>query len=304
MIKRFLPLFFAIFIFPSGICSQVSTELEQFIQIDGEEFHFTDYGHGDEVILCLHGFALSSLSFRQARPFFDSTKYRILALDLKGFGFSAKPKKSDYSLERQAYIVQLFMKAKGVQQAHLVGHSYGGMVCLFLNYKKTKETLGFEILTTSLMDTPAYNKHLPFFMKAIMTKVGAFLVLKAPPLAIKTRIAINGGFHRYQYGVSEYLEIYKKLLRQREYPNSMQQAASQVLPKNFEEITTAYKSIDIPVLVMWGEHDNFIDRRHAYGLIESISNSRLVIIEGTSHNPHEEKPEVVYNLIRSFIEEN
>lgn len=304
MIKTFLPLFLVIFILPSSIFSQVSTELEHFTQINGEVFHFTDYGNGDEVILCLHGFALSSLSFRQARPFFDSTKYRILALDLKGFGFSAKPKHSDYSLEKQAHIVQEFMKQKGVEKSHLVGHSYGGMVCLFLNYKQINEALGFEILTTCLMDTPAYNKNLPFFMKVIMTKVGAFLVLKAPPLAIKTRIAINGGFHSYQYGVFEYLEIYKKLLGQKEYSNSMQQAASQVVPDNFEEVTSSYEFIDIPVLVMWGEHDNFIDIRHGYGLIESISNSRLVVIDEASHNPHEEKPEVVYNLIQSFIEEN
>ena len=304
MIKTFLPLFLVIFILPSSIFSQVSTELEHFTQINGEVFHFTDYGNGDEVILCLHGFALSSLSFRQARPFFDSTKYRILALDLKGFGFSAKPKHSDYSLEKQAHIVQGFMKQKGVEKAHLVGHSYGGMVCLFLNYKQINEALGFEILTTCLMDTPAYNKNLPFFMKVIMTKVGAFLVLKAPPLAIKTRIAINGGFHSYQYGVFEYLEIYKKLLGQKEYSNSMQQAASQVVPDNFEEVTSSYEFIDIPVLVMWGEHDNFIDIRHGDGLIESISNSRLVVIDEASHNPHEEKLEVVYNLIQSFIEEN
>jgi pimeloyl-ACP methyl ester carboxylesterase len=294
-------IFFFIFCNVSLFC-QVSTHLEKFIEIEGEKYHYTDYGEGEEVILCLHGFALSSLSFRTARAFVDSTKYRLLAIDLKGFGFSPKPKESDYSLEKQATIVTSFLKKMNVKRAHLVGHSYGGMVCLYLNFKQSKGKLPFLIVSTTLIDTPAYNKNLPLFMKVIMTKIGAFLILKAPPLAIKTRIAINGGFKEYRYGKDEYLEVYKALLSQKEYSNTLNQAASQVIPNDFKEITDSYLTFEVPFLILWGEHDTFINIKHGQGLDRDIKNSKLEIIESTSHNPHEEKPDIVFRRINDFIE--
>ena len=281
--------------------AQISTETEQFINLDGEKFHYTDYGHGDEVILCLHGIALSSLSYRSARSFFDSTEYRILALDLKGNGFSAKPRDSDYSLEKQAQIIEEFLFEMHVDSVNLIGHSYGGMNCLFLNYKQSIDSLNFKILSTAIMDTPAYNKHIPLAMKVMKNKFGAWLMLRFTPLEIRSRIAIKYGFYDYGFGRSEYLEIYKKLLGQRAYPNSIQQAAKQVIPNNFTEISDSYKSFEVPFLILWGSHDNFIDIRHAQGLIADIENSTLMIIEKTAHNPHEERPEIVYPLIKQFI---
>lgn len=302
--KNFAIILSLLFLVSTFVSSQITPEPEQFIILDGERFHFTDYGNGEEVILCLHGFALSSLSYISARDYIDISRYRILALDLKGNGFSAKPRNSDYSLEKQASVVEQFLKEMEVQQVNLVGHSYGGMVCLFLNYKQSSQSLSFRIESTTLLDTPAYNRYIPFFMKTLKTKVGSQLFLNAPPLNIKSRIAINGAFYNYKFGVSNYLDVYKTLLGQKEYPNSLHQVANQVIPDNFKEVSDSYKTFDEPFLIIWGSHDSFIDIRHAQNLMSDIENSRLVIIEETAHNPHEEKPEVVFGLIQEFIEAN
>ena len=302
--KKIVTLSCFLFALNSFLTGQMIPTPEHFIQLDGENFHYTDYGKGSEVILCLHGFALSSLSYIHARPYFDETKYRLLAIDLKGNGFSDKPRDSDYTLEKQSKIIEKFLSKMDVKRVNLIGHSYGGMVCLYLNYKQSEKSLNFSIVTTTLIDTPAYNKNIPFLIKVLKNKIGAQLVLATAPLGIRSRIAINGGFYNYRKGRDEYLEVYKTLLGQKEYANSLHQIAQQVIPNNFKEISDSYRSFDVPFLILWGSNDNFINRSHAETLIKDIKNSELVIIEKTSHNPHEEKPEEVFGLIKQFIIEN
>jgi pimeloyl-ACP methyl ester carboxylesterase len=141
-------------------------------------------------------------------------------------------------------------------------------------------------------------------MKAIMTRTGAFLLLKAPPLSIRTRIAINGGFKNYRYGMKEYLPLYQAILGQKENPNSLYQAASQAIPDNFNEITDTYPTFQTPFLILWGSNDTFISRYHAENMLMDFQDARLEIIPNTSHNPHEENPEKVYDLIKSFYGDN
>ncbi len=98
---------------------------------------FTYRGHkifvrsaGDKaapVLLLIHGFPTASWDFA---PLWTSlaTRWRVLTLDMLGFGFSAKPKNYAYSIADQADLMEAFLRAESVIDFHVLAHDYGDTV--------------------------------------------------------------------------------------------------------------------------------------------------------------------------------
>jgi pimeloyl-ACP methyl ester carboxylesterase len=99
------------------------------VEVDGVPIHYVEAGQGKAVLL-IHGLGASTFSFRHTIPEL-AQRYRVIALDLKGFGYSARPQ-SDYSLTAQAALVRQVMDRLGVERAAVVGHSMGGAVAMRL----------------------------------------------------------------------------------------------------------------------------------------------------------------------------
>src|SRR2546427_2461709 len=100
------------------------------IEIEGTGIHYVERGSGPALVL-IHGFGGHTYSFRHQIPAF-AADYRVVAVDLKGFGYSEKPRNSDYSLTWQAGMVAKLMEALGIARADVVGHSMGGEVAMRL----------------------------------------------------------------------------------------------------------------------------------------------------------------------------
>ena len=71
------------------------------------------------------------------------TGFRVIAIDLLGFGYSEKPKWFDYSIQSQARMISRFMDRQGIGRAIVAGSSYGGAVAatLALDYAQRVEKL-------------------------------------------------------------------------------------------------------------------------------------------------------------------
>jgi len=79
------------------------------------------------TIVLLHGFPTSSWDWA---PIWHSLSqsYRLIALDMLGFGFSDKPNSHRYSIHGQADIVEALVKTKGLDNFHVLAHDYGDTV--------------------------------------------------------------------------------------------------------------------------------------------------------------------------------
>jgi pimeloyl-ACP methyl ester carboxylesterase len=79
------------------------------------------------IILLLHGFPTSSWDWNLI---WESLKkdYRLIALDMLGFGFSDKPNRRDYSIHQQADIVESLVKKNQLEEFHVLAHDYGDTV--------------------------------------------------------------------------------------------------------------------------------------------------------------------------------
>ena len=84
-------------------------------------------GAGDDALLLVHGFPTASWDWEALWPAL-SARYRLLAPDLIGFGFSAKPRDYDYSIRDQADLCEAFLRQEQVREYHLLAHDYGDSV--------------------------------------------------------------------------------------------------------------------------------------------------------------------------------
>ena len=80
-----------------------------------------------EPLLLIHGFPTASWDW-EALWSALAARYRVLTLDLLGYGFSAKPRTYDYSLLDQADLCEAFLRSEGVRDYHVLAHDYGDSV--------------------------------------------------------------------------------------------------------------------------------------------------------------------------------
>ncbi|PWU01435.1 MAG: hypothetical protein C5B53_02930 [Candidatus Melainabacteria bacterium] len=88
--------------------------------------------NGRDWIACIHGLQSNSKLFSEllCQPFLRD--YSKIAVDLVGFGRSAKPHGFSYSVEDQAAVVQEVFRLIKIRRAVLIGHSLGGMIGVLL----------------------------------------------------------------------------------------------------------------------------------------------------------------------------
>ncbi len=100
------------------------------VRARGVEFHYAEAGGGEDVVLCLHGWPQHWYEWRHLLPAL-ADRHRVIALDLRGFGWSEAPA-DGYEKEELASDVLAVLDALGLQRVKLVGHDWGGWIGFLL----------------------------------------------------------------------------------------------------------------------------------------------------------------------------
>lgn len=125
--------------------------------------HYTVAGIGDTVVF-LHGMAGSSRYWGTLIDSMPRTKFRVICIDLLGFGLSPKPETIDYGYDAHLAAVTDVLEQLGVQEFTLVGHSMGALLALRLASMKTT----YRIKKLVLISLPYYAS--PVEAKAAITR--------------------------------------------------------------------------------------------------------------------------------------
>lgn len=87
--------------------------------------HFAD--RDDPVLMLIHGFPTSSWDWHLVWPALTE-RFRLVALDMLGFGLSDKPRRHVYSILEQADIHEALLAELGLEGVHVLAHDYGDTV--------------------------------------------------------------------------------------------------------------------------------------------------------------------------------
>jgi pimeloyl-ACP methyl ester carboxylesterase len=114
----------------------------RFIEVDGVKLHYVDRGSGDPVVL-LHGNGSMIQDFESSGLIgMASRKYRVIAFDRPGFGYSARPRGTIWTPEKQADLIHHALMQIGISRATVLGHSWGASVAVALALKHPELVAG------------------------------------------------------------------------------------------------------------------------------------------------------------------
>lgn len=99
----------------------------QFVELSDLRVFFRTTDSSKPALLLLHGYPTSSWDWE---PVWDELerRFRLIALDFAGFGFSSRPSRHRYTIVEQADISEQLLRHLGVTDVHLLAHDYGDTV--------------------------------------------------------------------------------------------------------------------------------------------------------------------------------
>ena len=263
-----------------------------FIDIDGVRVHYVEAGQGEAVVL-VHGWNGSTFGFRHIIPEL-AQHFRVVAPDLKGFGYSARPARSDYSLSAQADLVRAFMRRLGIERAALVGHSMGGGVAMTLALRYPASVSRLVLVDSVTAREQRRGLRLGLLLRPLLPLMAAVGMRRSV-----VRRALRAVVHDPASATPEAVEAHFRPLRMKGHLRAM----GRQLVDRGRDAPLEPERISQPTLILWGEHDRVIPIATGDELAVRIPNARLVRIRSAGHLPLEEQPESSNAALLRFLQE-
>lgn len=268
----------------------------RFLDVDGVRVHYQEAGNDDAPALVLiHGFASSTLVWSKVFLRLAEEGYRVIAVDMLGYGYSAKPRNGEYTIAGQAKLLTRLLDSLGIPQAIFVGSSYGGAVAATcaLDYPDRVEKL--VLVGTVNNNRPLAYKLMRVFGSPVFGDVVSPLLIGSRRLL---RRRMKRVYDRHAWVLDE------RRVQARHLPlraASTQRAIIRTVRRwDAERISRDAHLISQPTLLLWGENDREIPLADGERLHEEIPGSRLIVFLNCGHLPHEEYPEAFTNLVIDF----
>ena len=294
-----LPYFFNLPATPDKNPQSLAYANSKFVEFTDAKIHIQLDGPitGQPVIL-IHGFGGSTFSFRYTIPFLVAQGYRVVAIDLKGFGLSEKSFAYDYSHAAQADLIALVMNKLKIKQAVLIGHSMGGNVVAHFAEKYPEKTKALVIVDGALNETPG-----------LLLKLSKLITY--PPITRWAQIFFRSYFNSQNAGGILAKAYYNPELLQQEDVSDYQNIfltkdwdlalVGMIRDTGQNYLSLPVSSIKVPVLLIWGANDTWVPLSQGEKLQAEFPNSKLVTIEQAGHLPLEENVKATNQQIGEFL---
>ena len=224
----------------------------------------------------------------------------MIAVDLKGFGQSDKPMDERYSAFDQAELLAQLIEDRNLRDLTLVGHSFGGGVALLLALQ-AEERLKGRISRLVLLNTIAYPQNMPVFFRMLNMPFFSHVGVRMVPPAVQTRVALKIAYHDDSKIDDSEVEVYAGPLKTAAGKHAMIQSARQIVPADLDALAERYKSIALPTLILWCDHDRIVPLEVGLKLRRALPNASLKVVQGCGRMPQEEQPSQTLELIQDFL---
>jgi pimeloyl-ACP methyl ester carboxylesterase len=265
--------------------------------IGGRRLHYLEAGAGDPLLL-LHGASGGAANwYRLIGPLAE--RYRVLAPDLPGFGFSDAVDPNSHLGQQIARIVADWLSSMGVTQTKVVGTSFGGLVALRLA----------ELMDTDrivVTDTVGISSGLPLLLRLATLPIAARLAVS--PSRRGTRMLLKHVLTStplpapHEAALTDYLYWSAKRNDVRTMARAFTRFASL---RGQRDVLTLdeLRAVADRLLVIWGEQDGFLPLADTRQICVLAGCGEVRIIRGAGHSPNWERPDLLLDTIREFLNE-
>jgi pimeloyl-ACP methyl ester carboxylesterase len=254
-------------------------------------------GVGPETVLCLHGLGGTKASFLPTVAAL-ADRYRVVAMDLPGFGESDKPIGAPYDAQWFARSAFATLDALGVREAHLVGNSMGGRVAIEAGLINRERVRGLVLLSPAL--AWLRDRRWAPVVRLLRPELGLLQVTPRPVIERVVRRLIPGGGRGWAAaGVDEFLRAY---LTPRGRAAFYAAARNIYLdePHGDEGFWSRLGGLSTDTMFVWGRRDTLVPIAFMKHVERALPSARHVELE-CGHVPQLERPRETHAAMLEFL---
>ncbi|MGI5491059.1 alpha/beta fold hydrolase [Microtetraspora malaysiensis] len=281
-------------------------------EVNGTHLHYVEGGQGEPLVL-LGGWPQTWWQFHKIMPRL-ARDYRVIAVDLRGMGGSAKPA-SGYDKKTMAHDIYELIRHLGHESVHIAGHDIGAMVAQSMAANHPEAVRKLALLDVHHPDESMYG----------------LTLLPQPDQHVDGDFTAGSRTYLWWFALNQVRGLPEKLLagRERDWidslfdymlldPGAIDERDRDIYARAYStaeavragnayyqtfmqdiEDEKGYGPLTVPVLVLGGDHSN-----HAYLAAVTPSKGpdvRVVKVEKSGHYLPEEQPETVVGLLSEFF---
>lgn len=266
--------------------------LDERVRISQGGVAYGVFGEGPPVVL-VHGTPSRSCIWREVVPTL-AKGHAVYVYDLLGFGESERGEGQDVSIAAQGRALSELVEAWGLEEPQVAGHDIGGGIALRAHLL---EGVPFEriVLLDAVVLTPwgtpslrHVKEHLGTYRTMPNDDFEAYVAARLGQAT--SRSMDEGAFEAYlsqwrgDVGQAAYLRKDEALLE-----------------RDTAEMESLLGSIGVPVQVVWGEEDGWLDPSQAKILAEKIPNAEMHLVPNAGHFVMEDAPGEVAEVLVGFF---
>jgi pimeloyl-ACP methyl ester carboxylesterase len=280
------------------------------VRANGLRFKLLAAGSGERLALCLHGFPELAFSWRHQLPVLAEQGWRAWAPDLRGYGGTDRPSGiENYAIEKLMDDVSGLIDASGAKETMLIAHDWGGVIAWYFALRKIRPLS--RLVVMNLPHPALFERNLrdgwrqrlrswyvlffqiPWLPEALFRRRGAALVGNAfrgmavdksrfpdEVLDVYRRAALEPG------ALTAMINYYRALVR----GGGRRRMSS-----------LGYPRIEVPTLMVWGEHDTALGKELTYGTEDYVPDLTLRYLPNASHWVQQDAPDEVNAILREWL---
>lgn len=262
--------------------------------VNGINLYYEEHGSGPPLLLIM-GFTAHSLLWFQQVPAL-SQQYRVITFDNRGVGRSDVPP-GPYSIRRMADDAAGLLDHLGVQQAHVVGWSMGGMIAQELALSHPQKVGRLVLLASLARAEPYADGWITFTVQSYNADLDlAGRILTGMPWIYTPAFMTQPAM----------VQMALEAAQADPFPTTQAGVAAQAEACRgyiYGDAIERIRGIAAPTLVLVGAEDILTPPAYSQAMAERIPGARLQILERGGHGVPVEYPQAVNDALLAFLAE-
>ena len=263
-------------------------EPDRFLDVGAGQVAYRAVGSGPDVLF-VHGWPVSGATFRTLLPYLaDHVTCHVI--DLPGAGSSRFTADTPLTIDNHIHSVRRVLDLLDLTDVAVVGHNSGGMIARHavagdarlraLGLIDTEQSTGLSWKFKSFIA----GRRIPGYGTALGWLAGR-------PRLRRNRLVLGDAFADPSLLDGEFDEFFLRLLhRSRPHRDAAIRLLRSFDYQHVRDLGELHKRINVPVQLVWGEHDRFFPVAWSEEMVATFPNARLEVIKGAGLFAHEERP--------------